>query len=82
MFSYWMKSCKQSKKVTADIKFIRTCKKEYLVPTFANLKLAIRHENKKLKPKIFWVKKIRKKTRESNISFKGSLNIIHNCIIH
>ena len=53
MFSYWMKSCKQSKKVTADIKFIRTCKKEYLVPTFANLKLAIRHENKKLKPKIF-----------------------------
>ena len=36
-------------KLQNDIKFIKTCKKEYLVPTFANVKLATRSSNKKLK---------------------------------
>lgn len=38
--------------ITADIKFIRACQTVYLVSTFANVKLVIRHENKKLKTKI------------------------------
>lgn len=36
-------------KITPNIKFMRTCQKEYLVPTFAN---TIRHRSKKLKAKI------------------------------
>ena len=36
-------------KLQADIKFIKTCKKEYLVPTFANVKLATRSGSKNLK---------------------------------
>ena len=28
-------------KLPADIKFIKTCKKKYLVPAFANVKLAL-----------------------------------------
>ena len=30
-------------KVQADIKFIETCKSERLIPTFANIKLAIKN---------------------------------------
>ena len=33
-------------------KFIKTCKRENLIPTFANVKLAIKTGNAKLKKKI------------------------------
>ena len=36
-------------KLQADINFIKAYKKEYLVPTFANVKLATRSSNKKIK---------------------------------
>ena len=36
-------------KLQPDIKFIKTSKNEYLVPTFPNVKLATRSNNKKLK---------------------------------
>ena len=32
-------------KITKDIKFIKLCKKEHLIPTFAKVKLAIKSEN-------------------------------------
>ena len=54
-------------KLQADIKFIKTCKKEYLVPTFAYVKLATRHGNKKLKlrlSKIIMEAELQQKHRE------------------
>ena len=39
-------------KVQADIKFIKTCKSERLIRTFANFKLAIKNAKHKLKSKI------------------------------
>ena len=33
-------------KLQADIKFIKTCKKDYLVPKFANVKLVTKSGNK------------------------------------
>ena len=39
-------------KVQTDIKFIKTCKSERLIPTFANVKLAIKNGKHKLKSKI------------------------------
>ena len=33
-------------KLQADIKFLKICKREYLVPTFANIKLETRSGNK------------------------------------
>ena len=36
-------------KVQTDIKFIKVCKQENLIPTFANVKLSLRHNNNKLK---------------------------------
>lgn len=39
-------------KSAADIKLIKLCKKEFLVPIFANFKLANRSVNMKLKLKL------------------------------
>ena len=36
-------------KLQADIKFIKTCKNDYLVPKFANVKLVTKSGIKKLK---------------------------------
>ena len=36
-------------KVQTDIKFIKVCKQENLILTFANVKLSLRHNNNKLK---------------------------------
>ena len=33
-------------KVQADIKFIKLCKQENLIPAFANIKLSLKHDNK------------------------------------
>ena len=39
-------------KVTLDIKFNKICKREGLIPTFANVRLSIKHQNLKLKKRI------------------------------
>ena len=39
-------------KVTLDVKFIKTCKRECLIPTFANARLSIKQQNLKLKMRI------------------------------
>ena len=39
-------------KINKDIKFIKLCKKEHLIPTFANVKLAIKPGNVKLQQKL------------------------------
>ena len=39
-------------KVKADIKFVKFCKKENLIPTFAKVNLAIKNGSKKLKLRI------------------------------
>ena len=39
-------------KINKDIKFIKLCKKEHLIPTFAKVKLAIKSGNVKLQRKL------------------------------
>ena len=39
-------------KVQADIKLIKSCKQENLIPTFANIKLSLKYNNNKLKKRI------------------------------
>ena len=39
-------------KVILDLKFIKTCKKEELIPTFANVRLSVKHGSAKLKKRI------------------------------
>ena len=39
-------------KVTLDIKLIKTCKREGLIPTFANVRLSIKQQSPKLKKRI------------------------------
>ena len=83
-------------KLQEDIKFIKTCKRENLIPTSANVKLAIKTANIKLKKKIagliletglqnkhFEKRKLKKDFREINISLKSSVNIIlYNVVIY
>ena len=83
-------------KLQEDIKFIKTCKREYLIPSFPNVKLAIKTGNTKLKKKIacsiletelqkkhFEKRKLKKDFREINISLKSSLNVLlRNAVIH
>ena len=38
-------------KVKADIKFVKSCKKENLIPTFAKVNLAIKNGSKKIEVK-------------------------------
>ena len=39
-------------KINKDIKFIKLCKKEYLIPTFAKVKLSIKSGNAKIQQKL------------------------------
>ena len=39
-------------KVNQDINFIKTCRRENLIPTFAKVKIAIKINNDKLKQKL------------------------------
>ena len=62
-------------KVQADIKFIKLCKQENLIPTFANIKLSLNHSNNKLnKPiaRIVMEREIQNKHREKK-SFKKQI---------
>ena len=83
-------------KVRADIKFIKTCKSERLIPTFANVKLAIKNAKHKLKSKIARLimetelqskhnqkRKIENEFRSVSITLKSSLSVIfYNCLIY
>ena len=82
-------------KVQADIKLIKTCKSERLIPTFANVKLEVKIGKHKLKSKIARLimetelqsehdqkKKIKIELRRVNITLKSSLSVIfYNCLI-
>ena len=39
-------------KVVLDLKFIKTCKKAELIPTFTNVRLSVKHESAKLTNRI------------------------------
>ena len=62
-------------KVQADIKFIKSSKQGNLIPTFANIKLSLKHSNNKLKKRISRIvleTEIQNKHRE-NKSFKKEI---------
>ena len=83
-------------KVQLDINFIKTCKKENLIPTFAKVNIAIKHGTQKLKTKIaravmeteiqnkhIQKRKIKKAIRDTKIKLKSSLTlIIYNTLLH
>ena len=79
-------------KLKENIKFIKTCKRENLTPTFENGKLALKTGNTKLTPELqnnyieqreTKEKLYRNLFREININFKSSLNIIsYNVVMH
>ena len=83
-------------KVQNLFKFVKTRKKERLIPTFANVKLAIKNGKHKPKSKLARLvmemalqskhnqtKKIKKELRGVNIMLKSSLSVIfYNCLIH
>ena len=82
-------------KLQEDIKFTKTLKREILIPTFANVKLAIKTGNTKLKRKIahliletelqnkhFEKRKLKQDFREINISLRSLLNVfLYNAVI-
>ena len=82
-------------KLQADINFIKAYKKEYLVPTFAKVKLATRSSNKKLKLRLSRIimeaelqqkhrekSKVKEEIRSLDISLRTSLDVIfYNCIM-
>ena len=72
-------------KVQTLFKFVKTRKKERLIPTFANVKLAIK--NGKHKPKSKLARLVMEMALQSkrgvNIMLKSSLSVIfYNCLIH
>ena len=75
-------------KVQADTKFIKLCKQENLIPTFANIKLSLKHNNNKLKkriPRIVIETEIqnKKEIREKCILLKSTLGIVvFNAFLH
>ena len=83
-------------KLQEDIEFIKTCKRENLIPTSANVKLATKTGITKLKKKIvrlifetelqnkhFEKRKLKKYFIEIYINLKSSLNVfLRNAVIH
>ena len=67
-------------KVQADIKFIKLCKQEKLIPTFVNIKLSLKRNNKlkKLIPRIVMETEIENKHRDKK-SFKEEIR--QKCIL-
>ena len=62
-------------KVQVDIKFIKLCKQENLIPTFASIELSLKHSNDKLKKciaRIVMETEIQNKHREKK-SFKKKI---------
>ena len=83
-------------KVQTDIKFIKVCKQENLILTFANVKLSLQHNNNKLKKRIARIvmeteiqnkhrekKSFKKEIRQKCILFKSTLGIVvFNALLH
>ena len=83
-------------KVQADIKFIKICKQENLIPAFANIKLSLKHNNNKLKKRIARIemeteiqnkhrekKSFKKEIRQKCILLKSTLGIVvFNALLH
>ena len=83
-------------KVQADIKFIKLCKQENLIPAFANIKLSLKHSNNKLKTHIARIvmetqiqsehcekKLFKKEIRQRCILLKSTLGIVvFNALLH
>ena len=77
------------------MKFIKLCKQENLIPTFANIKLSLKHNNK-LKKRIVRIvmeteiqnkhrenKSFKKEVRQKSILLKSTLGIvIFNALLH
>ena len=83
-------------KVTADIKFIKLCKVEKIMPTFAKVNLTIKSGSRKLKLRIARLvmeseiqskhlekKKLKKELRLSCIQLKSVLGLfLYNALLH
>ena len=83
-------------KVTADIKFIKLCKVEKIMPTFAKVNLSIKSGSRKLKLRIARLvmeseiqskhlekKKLKKELRLSCIQLKSVLGLfLYNALLH
>ena len=83
-------------KVTADIKFIKLCKVEKIIPTFAKVNLTIKSGSRKLKLRIARLvmesdiqskhlekKKLKKELRLSCIQLKSVLGLfLYNALLH
>ena len=83
-------------KVQADIKLIKSCKQENLIPTFANIKLSLKYNNNKLKKRIARIvmeteiqnkhrekKSFKKEIRQKCILLKSTLGIaVFNALLH
>ena len=83
-------------KVDQDIKFIKSCKKEHLVPTFAKVNLSVKSGSYKLKCKISKLimqteldnkhhekRKLRKEIRSTGMKLKSTLGLIlFNSLLH
>ena len=83
-------------KVTADIKFIKLCKVEKIIPTFAKVNLSIKSGSRKLKLTIARLvmeseiqskhlekKKLKKELRLSCIQLKSVLGLfLYNALLH
>ena len=76
-------------KTEANIHFIKTCKRENIIPTFAKVKLSIKHANKKLHSKIARLvmerelqakhqtkKKIKREIKRLTFELKNTVNTI------
>ena len=82
-------------KVQADIKLIKSCKQENLIPTFANIKLSLKYNNNKLKKRVARIvmeteiqnehheKKSFKKEIRQKCIYKSTLGIaVFNALLH
>ena len=83
-------------KVSADIRYIRTCKKEQLIPTFARVNVSLKDVSFKLRKKIATLiieaeiqnklsekRKLRKEIRKIRATLKRGLNlIVLNAVFH
>ena len=83
-------------KIQLDIDFIKICKWEDLIPTFANVNVAIKHGTQKLKMKIVCAvmetemqnkhdqkRKIKKQIQDFKFQLKSSLTLIlYNTLLH
>ena len=83
-------------KILIDIKFIKACKQEYIIPTFANVELSIKGKNNKLKHRIARIimedemtykcqqkQKLKKDIKRLSMQLKSTLHIVvYSVLLH